>query len=100
MKHNPEKENFAMWPYPGRLAHFIHIRVTFNSFTRYKVTLMLNALVFIKDNCLSSTTPLIQTNNNHLETIKENVSFFCMTIIHNKYPQIRRCFQLVKIHDI
>ena len=59
MKLNPEKENFAMWPYSGQLALLIRIRVAFNSFTRYKVTQMFNALhlVFIKDSCLRSTTP-------------------------------------------
>jgi len=28
MKHNPERENFAMQPIAGRLAHLIHIETS------------------------------------------------------------------------
>ena len=35
MKRNPERENFAMQPISSRLAHLIHIRVTFDSITGY-----------------------------------------------------------------
>ena len=35
MKLNPERESFAVQPNASRPAHSIHIRVTFNSVTRY-----------------------------------------------------------------
>ena len=35
MKLDPERENFAIQPIASRPANLIHIRVTFNSVTRY-----------------------------------------------------------------